>query len=260
MPPLTDDQLERYARHILLREIGGVGQKKLLEAKVLVIGAGGLGAPALLYLAAAGVGTLGVVDDDIVSLSNLQRQILFATAEIGEPKIEAAKARLAALNPDCLVETHRLRLTPDNAAGLIAPYDLVLDGCDNFETRFAVNAACVALGKTLVSGAIGEFDGQIAVFKPHATGPDGAALPCYRCFVPEIPEGAASCTEQGVVGALAGVIGTWAALEAVKEIVGFGDSLAGRMVLFDGRSAGTRTVRLKRDPACPACGKDHIPP
>lgn len=254
MPPLNDDQLERYARHILLREIGGAGQRRLLDAKVLVIGAGGLGAPALLYLAAAGIGTLGIVDDDVVSLSNLQRQILFATSEVGAPKVEAAKARLNALNPDCRIETHRLRLTDENAAGLIAPYDLVLDGCDNFATRFAVNAACLALKKTLVSGAIGEFDGQIAVFKPQDTGPDDARLPCYRCFVPDIPEGAATCTEQGVVGALAGVIGTWAALEVVKEIAGFGDSLAGKLVLFEGLSAATRTVRLRRDPGCPACG------
>lgn len=246
---LTDAQLDRYARHILLREIGGAGQKKLLDARVLVIGAGGLGAPALLYLAAAGVGTLGIVDDDIVSLSNLQRQIAYATDEIGAPKTAMAARRLNALNPDALIEPRALRLTAENAAEIVAPYDLVLDGCDNFETRFAVNDACLALGKPLVSAAIGEFDGQLAVFRP-----DRATRPCYRCFVPEPPEGAARCTEQGVVGALAGVIGAWAALEAVKEIVGFGDSLAGHLVLFDGLSAETRKVRLKRDPACPACG------
>jgi len=251
---LTDAQLERYARHILLREIGGAGQRRLLDAKVLVIGAGGLGAPSLLYLAAAGVGTIGIVDDDVVSLSNLQRQVLFASAEIGTPKVDAAAARLAALNPDVRVERHRTRLTEANADALIRPYGLVLDGCDNFATRFAVNAACVRLGKTLVSAAIGEFDGQIAVFQPQRRDARGERLPCYRCFVPEAPEGAATCTEQGVVGALAGVIGTWAALEVVKEIVGFGDSLAGRIVLFDGLSAETRKVRLRRDPACPACG------
>ncbi len=247
--PLTDDQLERYARHILLREIGGTGQRKLLDAKVLVVGAGGLGAPALMYLAAAGVGTIGVVDDDIVSLSNLQRQVIFATDEVGAPKGDMAQRRLNAINPDVAVTVHQVRLTEANAKDLIAPYDLVLDGCDNFETRFAVNDACLALGKPLVSAAIGEFDGQLAVFRP-----DRKTQPCYRCFVPEIPEGVANCTEQGVVGALAGVLGTWAALEAVKELAGFGDSLTGNIVLFDGLSAVTRKVRLKRDPECPACG------
>ena len=246
---LTDDQLERYQRHILLREIGGTGQRKLLEAKVLVVGAGGLGAPALMYLAAAGVGTIGVVDDDIVSLSNLQRQVIFSTDEVGAPKGEMAERRLSAINPDAKVTVHQVRLTQANAQDLIAPYDLVLDGCDNFETRFAVNAACLALGKPLVSAAIGEFDGQLAVFRP-----DRQSQPCYRCFVPEIPEGVANCTEQGVVGALAGVLGTWAALEVVKELVGFGTSLTGNLVLFDGLSAVTRKVRLRRDPGCPACG------
>jgi len=246
---LTDEQLERYARHILLREIGGAGQRRLLDAKVLVVGAGGLGAPALMYLAAAGVGTIGIVDDDIVSLSNLQRQVIFATGEVGAPKGDMAARRIASINPDVAVSVHQVRLTENNAVDLIAPYDLVLDGCDNFETRFAVNAACLALGKTLVSAAIGEFDGQLAVFKP-----DRATQPCYRCLVPDIPEGAATCTEQGVVGALAGVMGTWAALEVVKEIVGFGESLAGQIVLFEGLSAASRKVRLKRDPKCLACG------
>lgn len=251
---LNDAQLERYARHILLREIGGVGQQKLLNASVLVVGAGGLGAPALLYLAAAGLGRIGIVDDDVVSLSNLQRQVLFETPEIGVPKVEAGEARLARLNPDVRLAIHRVRLTEENAEALIAPYDLVLDGCDNFATRFAVSDACLRLGKPLVSAAIGEFDGQLSVFRP-----DRKTQPCYRCFVPEAPEGAASCTEQGVVGALAGVLGTWAALEVLKEIVGFGESLTGRLVLFDGLSAETRTVRLKRDPHCPACGDGNPP-
>lgn len=254
---LNDAQLERYARHILLREIGGAGQNRLLNAKVLVIGAGGLGAPALLYLAAAGVGTLGIVDDDTVALSNLQRQILYTTGDVGASKAETAAVRLAALNPDARLVIHRVRLDPDNAEALIAPYDLVLDGCDNFATRFAVNDACVRQGKTLVSGAIGEFDGQIAVFKPHGRDARGDRFPCYRCLVPEAPEGAATCTEQGVVGALAGVVGTWTALETVKEIVGFGESLAGRLVLFEGLSAESRKVRLRRDPECPACA--HLP-
>lgn len=247
--PLTDEQLERYARHILLREIGGAGQRRLLDAKVLVIGAGGLGAPALMYLAAAGVGTIGVVDDDIVSLSNLQRQVIFSTDEVGQPKGDSAARRLAAINPDVAVTVHHVRLTPDNARDLVAPYDLVLDGCDNFETRFAVNDAVLALGKTLVSAAIGEFDGQIAVYRP---GRDDS--PCYRCFVPEIPDNAARCTEQGVVGALAGVVGVWAALETVKTLAGFGADLTAHILLMDGLSAGTRKVKLRRDPACPACG------
>ncbi len=250
---LTDTQLERYARHILLREIGGVGQQKLLKARVLVVGAGGLGAPALLYLAAAGVGRIGIVDDDVVSLSNLQRQVIFNTEEIGATKVAAAEARLGRINPDVRIDVHRVRLDAENAASLIAPYDLVLDGCDNFPTRFAVSDACLALGKPLVSAAIGEFDGQLSVFRP-----DRQTLPCYRCFVPEAPEGAATCTEQGVVGALAGVLGTWAALEVLKEITGFGTSLTGRLVLFDGLNAETRTVRLKRDPHCPACGDGGI--
>lgn len=247
-PALTDAQLDRYARHILLRQIGGAGQRKLLDAAVLVVGAGGIGAPALLYLAAAGVGRIGIVDDDTVALSNLQRQILYATGEVGTAKLDAAARRLTALNPDARIEPHRVRLNAANAAALIGPYDLVLDGCDNFETRFAVSDACVALGKPLVSAAIGEFDGQIAVFRP-----DGRERPCYRCFVPEAPQGAATCTEQGVVGALAGTIGAWAALETVKEIAGFGESLAGHLVLFDGLAAETRKVRLRRDPTCPAC-------
>lgn len=254
MTALTDTQLERFARHILLREIGGAGQRKLLDAKVVVVGAGGLGAPALLYLAAAGVGRIGIVDDDVVSLSNLQRQILFETREIGMPKVAAAEVRLHRLNPDVALDIHRERLTAENAAMLIAPYDLVLDGCDNFETRFAVSDACLRSGKTLVSAAIGEFDGQLAVFKP-----DRKSLPCYRCFVPEAPEGAASCTEQGVLGALAGVLGCWAALEVVKEITGFGESLAGKLVLFDGLAGETRKLRLRRDPACAACGEGTAP-
>ncbi len=253
--PLTDAQLDRYARHILLREIGGAGQRRLLDAKVLVIGAGGLGSPALLYLAAAGVGRLGVVDDDAVALSNLQRQILFRDADVGRPKVEVAAREIPALNPDVRIDAHATRLTAGNAAGLVADYDLVLDGCDNFETRLAVSDACVAAGKTLVSAAVGEFDGQIATFKPHVRGPGGERGPCYRCLVPEPPpDGGRRCTEMGVAGALTGVIGAWAALEAIKEIAGFGESLAGRLLLFDGLRGETRRVRLAADPACPACG------
>ncbi|MDA5194628.1 HesA/MoeB/ThiF family protein [Govanella unica] len=248
--PLTDAQLDRYARHIILREVGGAGQQDLLRARVLVIGAGGLGSPLLMYLAAAGVGTLGIVDDDAVALSNLQRQILHSTDRVGEAKTQSAITALAALNPDVRVIAHNLRLTPDNAREIIAGYDIVADGCDNFATRFAVNDACVALKKTLVSAALSQFEGQLATFKPHA-GPD---LPCYRCFVPEAPEGIANCAEAGILGAVAGVMGTWQAVEVLKEILDLGQSLAGRILLYDALSARTRTVRLKRDPACPVCG------
>ncbi len=249
---LTDIQLERYARHIMLREIGGHGQKKLLQSRVLVVGAGGIGAPVLLYLAAAGVGHLGIVDDDSVALSNLQRQVIYGTEDIGRLKAQTARTRLHALNPDVQITLHTQRLTADNATSLIAPYDLVIDGCDNFETRFAVSAACLHRAKPLLSAAIGEFDGQISLFTP-----DGKSLPCYRCFVPEAPAGAARCTEQGVVGAIAGLIGTWTALEAVKHLAGFGETLAGRMLLVDGLTPETRTVRLKRDPVCPHCSPDR---
>jgi molybdopterin-synthase adenylyltransferase len=250
---LTDLQLERYQRHVLLREIGGAGQKRLLASKVLVCGAGGLGAPVLLYLAAAGVGRIAIADDDRVSLSNLQRQVLFETGDLGRLKVEAAAGRLAALNPDCAVTPVPERLTEANAARLIAGCDLVIDGTDNFETRFLVNRAAVAARVPLLSGAVGEFDGQIAVFDPTRAGPEPG--PCYQCFTPEPPADgeAPRCTEQGVAGALTGVIGSWMALEALKLLAGFGESLAGRLVLFDGLRAETRTVRLRADPACPVC-------
>lgn len=249
---LTDQQLERYARHLILREVGGPGQKALLNARVLVIGAGGLGSPLLLYLAAAGVGTLGIVDDDHVSLSNLQRQILHPTAALGQKKTASAVAALHALNPDVHVIAHSERLTAESAYDLIAGYDLVADGCDNFETRFAVNDACYFLKKPLVSAALSQFEGQIATFKPFA-GPD---LPCYRCFVPHAPTGVANCAEAGILGAVAGVVGAWQAIEVMKEIIGLGDSLAGRLLIFDALSARTRTIGLRRDPGCALCG-DH---
>lgn len=247
---LTDAQLQRYARHILLREMGGRGQMRLLQSHVLVVGAGGIGSPALLYLAAAGVGRLTIIDDDVVDLSNLQRQVIHTTSRIGQPKIDSAASAIAALNPDVKVTLLKSRITPENARALIAGCDLVLDGSDNFATRFAVADACWLEAKPLVSAAIGEFDAQISVFKR------GADTPCYRCFLPEAPpDGDRRCTEMGVVGALAGVAGTWAALEAVKELAGFGESLAGRMLLIDGLSAETRTIALSRDPACPLCGE-----
>jgi adenylyltransferase/sulfurtransferase len=252
--PLTDDQLDRYARHIILHDVGGAGQLKLMEARVLVIGAGGLGAPVLMYLAAAGVGAngaLGVVDFDAVDLSNLQRQIIHTTETIGMAKTASAAKMIKALNPDVNVVLHEEKLTADNAADIIGAYDLVADGTDSFETRFVVNAACVKTGTPLVSAAVGQFDGQIAVFKGHD--PD---LPCYQCFVAEAPPAGAvpSCAEAGVLGALTGVIGSWQALEVMKEIMGIGESLAGRLIIYDGLGAQARTVRLPKDPDCRVCG------
>ena len=240
----SDDEVERYARHLVLREIGGQGQQKLKAAKVLVVGAGGLGGPAALYLAAAGVGTLGLVDADHVSLSNLQRQILFSTPDVGESKTDRGAQHLAALNPEVQLVSHPFALTADNAEALIGQYDLVLDGVDDFGVRYLINAACLATGKTLVSGAIGRWTGQVAVFHGQ---------PCYRCLVPEIPPGAETCSAVGVVGALAGIIGSMMALEAIKEITGAGETLASRLFVYDGLSAEARTVRLSADPDCPAC-------
>ncbi|OGN50025.1 MAG: molybdopterin biosynthesis protein MoeB [Caulobacterales bacterium RIFOXYB1_FULL_67_16] len=241
----SEDEVERYARHLVLSEIGGPGQQALKRARVLIVGAGGVGAPAALYLAAAGVGTLGLIDDDVVSLSNLQRQILFSTTETGRPKVEAAAARLGALNPHVTIRTFPERITPANAAGRIQDFDIVLDGTDDFETRLAVNAACVATAKPLVSGALGRWSGQVGVFRGR---------PCYQCLVPEIPPDAETCARVGVVGALAGVIGSMAALEAIKVITGAGDSLTGRLMIYDGLAATARTVRVTADPHCPVCG------
>jgi molybdopterin/thiamine biosynthesis adenylyltransferase len=241
----SDDEVERYARHLVLREIGGPGQQKLKAAKVLVVGAGGLGGPAALYLAAAGVGTLGLIDADHVSLSNLQRQILFSTKDVGRPKTDRGAQHLAALNPEIELASHPFALTADNAEALISQYDLVLDGVDDFAVRYLINAACLAKGKTLVSGAIGRWTGQVAVFHGQ---------PCYRCLVPDIPPGAETCSAVGVVGALAGIIGSMMALEAIKDITGAGETLASRLFVYDGLSAEARTVRLSADPDCPACG------
>jgi adenylyltransferase/sulfurtransferase len=254
--PLTDDELERYARHIILKEVGGAGQQRLRQAKVLVVGAGGLGAPLLIYLAAAGIGTLGIVDDDVVSLSNLQRQIVHDSASVGRPKTQSAAARLAEINPGVAVIQHTERLTPANAAALIGRYDLIADGCDNFPTRFLLNDACYFAKKTLVSGAVSQFDGQVSTFKPHVAAPGGGHYPCYRCLFPEPPppDGAASCAEAGILGALAGVIGSLQASEVLKEILGIGETLAGRLLLYDGLGARIRTITLKADPACALCG------
>ncbi len=247
----TDEELDRYARHLVLREIGGPGQQRLKAARVLIVGAGGLGAPAALYLAAAGVGHLGLVDPDVVDLSNLQRQVIYAEADVGQPKVIAAGERLVGLNRHVHVEPLPLALTAANAADLIGAYDLVLDGTDDFDTRFAVNAACVAAGKPLVSGAIGRWSGQVGVF---AAGVRRGVSPCYRCLVPEIPPEAETCARVGVVGALAGVIGSMMALEAIKWITGAGDPLDGRLLIYDALEAETRTVRISPDPACVVCG------
>lgn len=251
---LTKEQTERYARHIVLKEIGGQGQQKLLAARVLVIGAGGIGAPVIAYLAAAGVGTLGIVDDDAVALSNLQRQVIHTIEDIGYPKTESARAFAELLNPDVRVVEHRMRLDAGNARAVVAGYDLVIDGSDNFETRFAVNDACIAERKTLISAALGRFEGNVATFAPFAADAARDALPCYRCFVPEAPAYVETCAQAGVLGAVAGVIGSIAAVEAVKEICGVGDSLAGRLLIYDALTAEFRTIGLPADPDCPACG------
>jgi adenylyltransferase/sulfurtransferase len=246
----SDDELERYARHIVLREIGGPGQRKLKAARVLVIGAGGLGSPALLYLAAAGVGTLGVVDDDHVSLSNLQRQVLHATNRVGEAKTESAREGLRAVNPEVTVQTHALRLDAANAEELIGGYDMVLDGSDNFDTRYLVNAVCARLKKPLIAAAIGQWDGQISTYKPW----DGS--PCYACVFPRRPADglAPSCADAGVLGALAGVMGSLQAAEAVKEITGAGESLAGRLLLYDALATEFRVMLVDKRPGCEVCG------
>jgi len=240
----SEREVERYARHLVLREIGGPGQQKLKAASVLVVGAGGLGAPAALYLAAAGVGRIALADPDTVALSNLQRQVIYTTADAGRPKTRAAAEHLAALNPEILIEALPMAVDAGNAADLVACYDLVLDGTDDFATRLAVADACVATGRTLVSGAIGRWTGQVGVFP---------GKPCYRCLVPEIPPDAETCVAVGVVGALGGVIGAMMALEAVKLITGAGEALSGRLLIYDALAGETRTVRIGADPACPVC-------
>ena len=246
----SDAEVERYARHLMLKEIGGPGQQRLRDARVLIVGAGGLGAPAALYLAAAGVGVLGLIDDDTVSLSNLQRQVLFTTEDLGRPKVSAAAERLVALNPYVSIEAYRARVHPMNAESIIADYDLVLDGTDDFETRAAVNAACVATGRPLVSGALGRWSGQVGVFEGR---------PCWRCLVPETPPDAETCAAVGVIGALAGVIGSMMALEGVKHLAGAGATLSGRLLLYDGLNATTRVIRVPADPTCPVCSPDRRP-
>ena len=245
---LEDHQLDRYARHIILKQVGGAGQKKLLSARVLIIGAGGLGSPLILYLAAAGVGTIGVIDDDVVDLSNLQRQILHTTPQVGNPKVQSAKNMIGQINPDVNIITISERLTSGNAQHIIGDYDIVADGCDNFDTRFILNDACLALKKPLVSAALSQFDGQISTFKGYQDD-----MPCYRCFIPDHPGNVGNCAEAGILGAVAGVVGSLQAVEVLKEILDIGDSLAGKILLYDGLSATSRTIKLPKDPNCPIC-------
>ncbi len=242
---LSPEELERYARHIVLAEVGGAGQQKLKQARVLVIGAGGLGAPAIQYLAAAGIGTIGIVDDDQVALSNLQRQVIHDTERVGTAKVESARASVSRINPHVAVETHELRLTEKNAQDLVTAYDIVADGSDNFATRYSVADACAAAGRPLVTAAVGRFDGSITLLKPHETGPDGKPNPTYRDLFPAPPPDGTvpTCAEAGILGALTGVMGALQALEVIKEILGIGDGLVGRLLLYDAKSARFETIR-----------------
>ena len=247
---LNDGQLDRYARHIVLKEIGGVGQKKLLDAHIAVVGAGGIGSPLIPYLAAAGVGKLTVIDDDLVSLGNLQRQIIYANVDVGRPKIDVVSERLAALNPDVIFTGRAERLGPGNVAPLLKGADLVLDGSDNFATRLTVSDHCTEVRMPLVSAAIGQFQAQIGTFRGWE-----ADKPCYRCFVGDAfdAEDCDTCSELGVLGAMVGIAGSFAALEAIRQITGFGEDAAGKLHIFDGLGPKMRTIRIAKDPACTGC-------
>ena len=248
---LTDSQLDRYARHIVLREIGGEGQRKLLAAKVAIIGAGGIGSPAIQYLTAAGIGMVRVIDDDDVSLDNLQRQTLFGTGDVGRAKVEVAGEAVARLNPDVRFEGLNTRLASANVADLLAGVDLVVDGCDNFATRLVVSDHCTAARMPLVSAAIGQFQAQIGTFRGWESD-----KPCYRCFVGDAfdAEDCDSCAELGVLGAMTGLAGSWAAMEAIRQIIGFGPDAAGKLHIFEGLPPAMRTLRIVKDPACSGCG------
>ncbi|OUR80520.1 adenylyltransferase [Alphaproteobacteria bacterium 46_93_T64] len=251
---LTDDQLDRYARHIVLREVGGIGQKKLLQSKVLIVGAGGLGSPLILYLAAAGVGTIGVVDDDVVDLSNLQRQVAHGMADIGTLKVLSAQKTVAEINPDVKIVPHAERLTAENVEELFSGYDLVADGSDNFNTRFLINDACYFLKKPLVSAAMLQFEGQLSTYKAF----EGDTHPCYRCIfpAPPPPDVARTCGEAGVLGALAGTMGSLQATEILKELLGIGQSMSGSLLIYDALYTEFRKVKVRPDPACALCGTD----
>lgn len=249
---LTEAQFERYARHLILDEVGEAGQAKLMAARVLVVGAGGLGSPVLLYLAAAGIGTLGIVDDDTVDLSNLQRQIVHPTSRLGALKTESARATLAALNPEIRIETHTERLAPGNAETLIGAYDLIADGSDNFATRYLLNDWCYRLARPLVAASLAPFDGQLSTYKAYL----GPPHPCYRCLYREAPppDLVPRCETAGILGAVAGVMGTLQAVEVLKEILGLGESLSGALLLYDALGTRFRRIQVPRDPDCPTCG------
>jgi molybdopterin-synthase adenylyltransferase len=248
----TDRQFRRYARHLILDEVGEEGQERLLGSRVLVVGAGGLGSPMLLYLAAAGVGTLGIIDNDRVDLTNLQRQIVHATERVGDLKVESARATLAAVNDDIRIETHPIRLAPENAAEIIAGYDLVADGSDNFATRYLLTDECFRLEKPLVAAALSPFEGQLSTFRPYL----GAGHPCYRCLFrePPPPDTVPRCEEAGILGAVAGVMGTLQAVEVLKELLGLGNSLDGTLLIYDALQARFHRIRIAKDPDCPTCG------
>ena len=254
---LSPDELERYARHIVLREVGGPGQAALKRARVLAIGAGGLGAPVLMYLAAAGVGTLGVIDDDVVSLSNLQQQIIHATPDVGAPKVTSAAATIARLNPHVAVETYATRRTAANALDLASRYDLVADGSDNFSTRYLVSDACFLAKKPLVTAAVGTFDGTLTTIRAHERDANGKPNPTYRCLFPEPPPAGAvpACAEAGILGALPGVIGSMMSLEVIREIVGFGVGPVGRLLMIDARAMRFETLNSAWDPDNPLSGE-----
>jgi molybdopterin-synthase adenylyltransferase len=255
---LSPDELERYARHIVLREIGGPGQAALKRARVLVIGAGGLGAPALLYLAAAGVGTLGIIDDDKVSLSNLQRQVIHGTPEVGMPKVDSAAATIGRLNPHVAIERYATRFAAANALDLVGHYDIVADGSDNFATRYLVSDACFFAKRPLVTAALGVFDGTLTTIRAHECTADGTPNPTYRCLFPEPPPPGTvpTCAEAGILGALAGVLGAMTALEVIREIVGFGEGLVGRFIMLDARAMRFETLNYRWDPDNPLSGSD----
>ncbi|WP_336486700.1 HesA/MoeB/ThiF family protein [Methylobacterium nigriterrae] len=253
---LSGDEIERYARHLVLREVGGPGQARLKAARVLVIGAGGLGAPLIQYLAAAGIGTIGIVDDDSVSLSNLQRQVIHGTPDIGRPKVESASEAVSRLNPHVQVVPHPFRITSENAVDLIAAYDIVADGSDNFSTRYAVSDACFRAGRPLVTAALGQFDASLTTIRAHETGPDGRPNPTYRCLFPNPPPPGSvpPCAEAGVLGALAGVMGSLMALEVIRAVAGFGEPLVGRLLMVDTRAMRFETLRYAWDEANPLNG------
>jgi adenylyltransferase/sulfurtransferase len=255
---LSADEIDRYARHLVLHEVGGPGQNRLKDAKVLVVGAGGLGAPLLYYLAAAGVGTIGIIDQDEVSVSNLQRQIIHTTARVGVAKTTSARETMQGLNPHVHVVEHTHRITAENAASIIAAYDIVADGCDNFPTRYLVSDACYFAAKTLVSAAVGQFDGQISTFKPHHSSPDGTPWPSYRCLMGELPSRGLfpACEEAGVLGALPGILGSMQAMEVIKEILGIGDSLAGRLLMYDALASRFYETKLAWNPDNPLSGRN----